>query len=136
MTATPIKILVAEDSLTELAILSDMLREERLEVHGFGDGRTALDITRMMHPDVIILDIDLPRLNGWEVLQRLRDDKKVGATPVIVMTGDTRATTAQKSLEHGANEFLTKPLNSDALLTCVRVAVGEERWAERPIDET
>jgi CheY-like chemotaxis protein len=136
MTATPIKILVAEDSLTELAILSDMLREERLEVHGFGDGRTALDIARMMHPDVIVLDIDLPRLNGWEVLTRLRDDHKLGETPVIVMTGDTRPATAQRALETGANEFLTKPLNSDALLTCVRLAVGEDRWAERPIDET
>jgi DNA-binding response OmpR family regulator len=131
MTATPLKILVAEDSLTELTILTDLLREEDLEVHGFGDGRTALDITRMIHPDLVILDIDLPRLNGWEVLERLRDDHRVRETAVIVVTGDTRPITAQRALDTGASDFLTKPFNSDALLACVRAAVGEERWTGR-----
>lgn len=135
MDETPIRILVAEDSLTELTILSQLLREEELEVHGFGDGRTALDVSRMIHPDAVVLDIDLPRLNGWEVLERLRDDRKISETPVIVVTGDTRPATAQRALDAGATDFLTKPLNSDALIGCVRAAVGEERWSRRPLVE-
>jgi DNA-binding response OmpR family regulator len=131
MTATPIRILVAEDSLTELTILSELLREEELEVHGLGDGRTALDISRIIHPDAVILDIDLPRLNGWEVLARLRDDRRIGTTPVIIVTADTRPATAQRALDAGATDFLTKPLNSEALLDCVRAVIGEERWAQR-----
>lgn len=131
MDKTPIRILVAEDSLTELTILSELLREEELEVHGFADGRTALDISRMIHPDAVVLDLDLPRLNGWEVLERLRVDHRIGGTPVIVVTGDTRPATAQRALAAGATDFLTKPLNSDALIGCVRAAVGDERWSLR-----
>jgi CheY-like chemotaxis protein len=84
----------------------------------------ALDICRIVRPDLLVLDLGLPRLNGIELLRKLRNDRKIGSTPVVVVTGDAREETAQEAYYEGANDLVTKPVDADDLIARVHEAVG------------
>lgn len=121
--------MVAEDSATERAILVTVLQDAGFEVHEAPDGRFALDLCRIIHPDVLVLDLGLPKLNGIEVLRRLRDDYKIYNTPVIVLTADGRDATADLAFYEGASDFAAKPVDPVDLVARVRevISVGAKR---------
>jgi len=123
--AEPVRVLVAEDSDTERAICVNGLRDAGLEVHEATDGRYALDLTRIIHPDVLVLDLGLPRVSGLEVLRKLRADRKVSHTPVIVLTADGRDQTVDLAFYEGATDFVTKPVDPLDLVARVREVLGK-----------
>lgn len=129
--ASPLRVLVAEDSGLQRARCADLLRAEGLEVHEAADGRVALDLCRIMRPDLLILDLGLPRLSGEEVLARLRADRRIGATPVLVLTADGRDQTAMAALDGGATDFVVKPARPGELLARVRRALREKLEADQ-----
>jgi CheY-like chemotaxis protein len=124
MPKIPARVLVAEDSATQRAVCVNMLRDAGLEVHEAPDGRYALDICRIIRPDVLVLDLGLPRLNGIELLRKLRDDRKIGKTPVIVVTADDRPETTEAAFYEGANDVVTKPVDAGDLIARVQEALG------------
>jgi CheY-like chemotaxis protein len=124
MPRSPARVLVAEDSASQRALCVNMLRDSGFEVHEAPDGRYALDICRIIRPDLLVLDLGLPRLNGMDLLRKLRDDRKIGATPVIVVTADERPETAEAAFYEGANDLLTKPLDAQDLSARVHEALG------------
>ena len=131
-------ILVAEDSRSQRALVVGLLRSEGLEVHEAADGRVALDLCRIAQPDLLLLDLALPRLQGWEVLARVRSDSKLRTMPVIVMTADTEADTvtavlpdagpsrAAEAAEALRTAGANQPVVIDGLTVPVTVSVG---WA-------
>jgi two-component system, cell cycle response regulator len=124
MEASRARVLVAEDSRSQRSYFVDLLREEGFEVHEAEDGRVALDLCRMIHPDLLILDLELPRLKGSQVLSRLRADRKVSATQVLVLTADEHEGTLAALLD--AADFVTKPARPAELLARVRRALREK----------
>lgn len=124
MPNTPPRVLVAEDSATQRAVCVDVLRDAGLEVHEAPDGRYALDICRIIRPDVLVLDLGLPRLGGIELLRKLRCDRKIGRTPVIVVTADDRPETAEAAFLEGASDLITKPVDAVDLIARVQEAIG------------
>lgn len=124
MPSSPARVLIAEDSETERAVVLDVLRDAGHEAHYAPDGRYALDLCRIIKPDLLILDLGMPRLSGIEVLKRLRDDRKIGKTPVIVLTADDRKETVDAVLYEGANDFMTKPVDLSELLVRVDEALA------------
>jgi CheY-like chemotaxis protein len=85
-----------------------------------GDGASALDLAREVNPDVVILDLMLPRLSGLEVLARLNEDEQLRAVPVIVITAWNE--TREDVLAAGAADFVTKPFEPDRLREAVAQA--------------
>lgn len=124
MVRIPPRVLVAEDSATERAVCVNLLRDAGLEVHEAPDGRYALDICRIIRPDLLVLDLGLPRLAGIELLRKLRDDRKIGETPVIVVTADDRQETADAVFYEGATDLVTKPVDARDLIARVNDALG------------
>jgi DNA-binding response OmpR family regulator len=124
MVRTPARVLIAEDSVTERAMCADILRDAGFEVHEVPDGRYALDICRIIRPELLVLDLGLPRLSGMEVLRKLRDDRRIGTTPVIVLTGDDRSETADLAFYEGATDFVTKPVDASELVARVNDALS------------
>ncbi|HTW11540.1 MAG TPA: response regulator [Solirubrobacteraceae bacterium] len=122
----PVRVLVAEDSATERALCISVLADAGLEAHEAPDGRYALDLCRIIHPDLLILDLGLPRVSGIEVLRKLRDDYKIGHTPVIVLTADERQETADLAFYEGATDFVTKPVDPVELIARVREALSAQ----------
>lgn len=119
-----IRVLVVDDSRYVRGIMRDMLRD-RFVVELATDGLDALEKFAAFAPDVIILDLNMPRLDGLSVIARLRGELRARDTYVIVLTGDEDKTVKSTALNLGANDFLTKRFDQQELLARMNVAARQ-----------
>ena len=117
---TPPQILIVDDNPTNVDIL-----QSRLAVHGYdiltaNDGEQALDVAREMQPDLILLDVMMPKMDGVEVCRRLKDDASLPFIPIILITAKSESEDVVAGLEAGAEEYLTKPVDQQALVARVK----------------
>lgn len=108
-------ILVVDDESDVRNLLRKFLTRRGYEVLTAGDGEAAIEAIRENRPDIVLLDIRLPKMDGLSVLQRLRDESDDVA--IITMSGNADEDTARRSLELGAADFITKPFNLPYLET-------------------
>lgn len=108
-------ILVVDDESDVRDLLSKFLTRRGYEVDTASDGKAALDAVRESQPDIVLLDIRLPKVDGLTVLERLREEEQPVA--IITMSGIADEDTARRSLELGAADFITKPFNLPYLET-------------------
>ncbi|HTW96713.1 MAG TPA: response regulator [Candidatus Methylomirabilis sp.] len=102
------KILIAEDDLMLLDIMAERLSQENFEVIKAKDGEEALALALKLRPDLILLDILMPKMDGVTMLKKLREDKKSLATPVIILTNVGYGQQIEEALKHGVQDFLVK----------------------------
>lgn len=114
------RILLVEDDPQLRRSLAATLREENYAVDVAGDGAEGLAKAQDCDYDAIVLDVMLPRLDGWAVLDRLRPAK---STPVLMLTARDTIRDRVKGLDHGADDYLTKPFDSDELLARLRALI-------------
>ena len=114
------RLLVIEDDQLLLRSLAAVLREENYAVDTAGDGEEGLFKARESDYDCIILDGMLPVFDGWEMLRRLRPEKK---TPVLMLTARDAVPDRVRGLDAGADDYLTKPFDSDELLARIRALI-------------
>ncbi|MEY2585409.1 MAG: hypothetical protein QOD80_1435, partial [Verrucomicrobiota bacterium] len=106
------KILYIEDNLSNLTLVEQMLAEQpHIELLTAMQGGLGLDLARKHLPDLILLDLHLPDLRGYEVLARLRQDERTRHIPVVVISADATARQIQRLMAAGARNYLTKPLD-------------------------
>jgi DNA-binding response OmpR family regulator len=122
-------ILVAddEDSIVQLAKL--YLSTEGFRVYTARDGQEALEAARRLKPDLVVLDLMMPRLDGWEVCRRLRKDS---AIPIIMLTARTEDVDKIVGLELGADDYVTKPFNPRELVARVKAVLRRAQAAPDP----
>ena len=118
------KILVVEDDLTLLETLEYNLVGEGYEVITAADGLTALEVAREKQPDLIVLDLMLPHLDGFEVCRTLRRETNV---PILMLTARTDEVDRVVGLEVGADDYLTKPFSMRELLARVKALLRRVR---------
>ncbi len=116
-------VLVAEDSLVVRAVLRQHLERQGYEVVEAQDGTAALAACRERVPDVILLDIEMPGLNGFDVLRALKSDPQLEDLPVVFLTGRTRTEDLVEGLRLGAHDYLKKPFEAPELIARVSAAV-------------
>jgi two-component system, cell cycle response regulator len=121
------KILVAEDSLVVRTVVCDQLEDEGYEVVEAADGESALVMAAAERPDAILLDIEMPGLDGHQVLARLKADGDLGGIPVVFLTGRTGTDDMVAGLRAGAHDYLRKPFETAELLARVGGAVRIKR---------
>ncbi len=102
----PKQVLIVDDDLSLATVLSLSLRRGGYEPRIVGDGRTALELARQSPPDVVLLDVMLPNLDGWETCRRLKAELEV---PVLVITCRTEESDAVRSFRAGADDYMRKP---------------------------
>lgn len=124
------KILVVDDDPDIVTMLTDRLDSLEFETLAAGDGSRALELIERETPNLMLLDLEMPRLSGLEVLKRLSYGRQVGRDgydlPVIVMTAHGTIAKAVEAMKEGAYDFLTKPFNVDHLSIVVRKALERE----------
>lgn len=135
-----IRVLIAEDQGMLLSVLGTLLDlEDDLEVVGLAkDGQEALELARTTAPDVVLTDIEMPRLSGLELAQRIRDEQP--AMRVIIVTTFARSGYLRRALEAGARGYLLKDSPGDVLPNAIRTvhaggrvidpALAAEAWSE------
>ena len=117
---TPARVLIADDNTANLRILRTRLAADGYEVVTAADGEEALVVARDSTPDLILLDIMMPKVDGIEVCRQLKAAQGSGFTPIILVTAMTDAKDIVAGLEAGADEYLTKPVDHAALSARVR----------------
>ena len=117
---TPPRILIVDDNATNVKVLQTRLCADGYEIVTAGDGEAGLDAARRDTPDLILLDVMMPKLDGFEVCRRLRADQNFPFTPIILVTAMADSKDVIAGLEAGGDEYLTKPVDHAALSARVR----------------
>jgi two-component system phosphate regulon response regulator PhoB len=114
------KILVVEDEKDIIRLLEFNLKKEGYEVHGIGRGDEALDAARKLKPNLVILDLMIPGLDGFEVCKLLRANSETKHIPIIMLTAKNEDIHVVAGLELGADDYVTKPFSIAVLIARVR----------------
>jgi len=115
------KILIVDDSQGVCDLLSEFLENE-YRVETAKDGNQAIAVYTSYQPDIVLLDMHMPRMGGLDVISRLRNDRQDQEVYILVITGETSFELKKNSLETGANDYLIRPYHSEELLARVKVA--------------
>ena len=117
-----IRVLIADDQPLMRAAFQMTLRpEEDIDVVGeAADGREAIEQARLLHPDVILMDLSLPILDGWEATRRLKNDARTAHIPVVALTAHDGARELQRATRAGCDWFVPKPCPPAALVAEIR----------------
>ena len=119
-------VMVVDDSLTVRKITSRMLTREGFEVVTAKDGVDGLQQLQDIEPDIILLDIEMPRMDGFEFARNMRADPKVKHIPIIMITSRTADKHRNRALELGVNEYMGKPYQEEQLLVMIRQYTGQK----------
>jgi CheY-like chemotaxis protein len=118
------KILVVDDSRTALFMMTTILRKERYELVTANDGEQALEMAVAEHPDLILMDVIMPRKTGFEACRELKGREDTKSIPVILVTTRGEGENVEAGFQSGCNDYVTKPINAQELLTKVRDHMG------------
>jgi DNA-binding response OmpR family regulator len=110
------RILIADDNPQGVELLEAYLSDSNFETRTADDGQQTLDQVAQWQPDVILLDIMMPKISGFEVCKRLRADPATRRTGVLMITALDQPSDRDRAVEAGADDFLTKPINKTELL--------------------
>ena len=117
----PEKIMIVEDEEGTRETWQEFFQGSGYDVFGAGDGQQALDMIRINRPDIVLLDLRLPGLDGYQVCQRLKSDPLTSEIPVIMVTAFlTGSSDTVRGLEYGADDYLNKPVDLDVLAAKVK----------------
>ena len=124
------RILIAEDEPNIVISLEFLLRGAGYEVAVARNGADAIDLTEKLRPDLIVLDVMLPLVNGFEVCRRIRDARATRNVRVLMLTARGRESEMEKGLAAGANAYMTKPFSTKELVDTVAGLLAAARPAQ------
>jgi CheY-like chemotaxis protein len=125
-------VLVVDDEPTIRTLIRAVLEPTEYSVVEAVDGVSALEVAGKLRPDLILLDVALPRLSGLEVCRRLKGDSAMASTPVILLTGFVQQAEREAGKQAGAEGFIAKPFSPAALLKRIDEAVRRQPAATAP----
>jgi DNA-binding response OmpR family regulator len=123
------KILIVDDEPHIRALMEETLEDfedEGVEILSASDGEEALEIAREEKPDLIYLDVMMPRRNGYEVCELIRQDEELKATYVVMLSAKGQEVDKEKGMECGVNEYMTKPFDPDLIIEKASEILGVE----------
>lgn len=117
-------ILIADDMPDIVAVLASRFRALRFSVLEARNGLEALELAKKHHPDLVLLDVMMPELNGFQVCRKIKSDAALAATPVIMLTAKDSEADQFWGAEVGADLYLTKPIEPAAVVIHVQEMLG------------
>jgi CheY-like chemotaxis protein len=120
------KILVVEDNEMNRDMLSRRLTRRGYQVILAIDGRHGISAARQESPDLILMDMSLPEMDGWEAARHLKGDAATCAIPLIALTAHAMVSDRERALDAGCDEYETKPIEFSRLLAKIRAMLGQE----------
>ena len=125
------RVLVIDDEAPIRLLCRVNLEAEKMEVLEAGDGPTGLELARVESPDVILLDVMMPGLDGWRVAERLIEDPETKEIPIIFLTARAEFRDRARGLDIGGVDYVTKPFNPVELADLVRALLARIERGER-----
>jgi DNA-binding response OmpR family regulator len=131
--SAPRRVLVADDEPSLLRVLTFLLGKQGHEVRAAEDGEEALRLAEEFRPHLLILDVMMPKMNGYDVCRKVRGELQLEKSYIVLLSARAQAADREMGLEAGADEYVTKPFASAAFLDHVREIF--ERIAGRDADD-
>src|SRR5258708_2442018 len=128
-------LLIVDDTPDTLQLLSDVLEDEGYHIRALNDSEKVIETVRGDPPDLILLDINMPGLNGYEVCERLKKDSKLKDIPVLFLSALTDTMAQVRAFQAGGVDYVTKPFRVEELRARVRTHVAMRRQ-ERELQES
>lgn len=125
--ARKMRILAIDDTPDTLNLVSEVLGAQGFEVHGCTDGAAGLEAYARLRPDLVLLDLRMPRMSGFELCDRIRKMTARAVVPIIVLTAMSGEEEKVKAIELGADDFLTKPFYHSELIARVKAHLRTKR---------
>jgi DNA-binding response OmpR family regulator len=125
------KVLVVDDEAPIRLLCRVNLEAERMDVLEAADGETGLETARAEKPDIVLLDVMMPGMDGWQVAERLVDDPETTDIPIVFLTARAELRDRARGLELGGVDYITKPFNPTELATVVEGLLERVRRGER-----
>ena len=122
-----IKVLIADDEEDILQFISYNLEKEGYRVHTAADGQLCLDLAKEVVPDLILLDVTMPKIDGIEVCQQLRDMPQFSETPIALLTARNEDYSQLAGFEAGADDYMTKPIRPKILMARIKALLKRKR---------
>ena len=124
MTQNPCRLLVVDDLADNRDLLRRQFERNGFEVEEAADGQAALDLLDQVKCNLVLLDINMPDLDGVEVLRRIRQTYKQNALPVIMLTASNQIADVVRARKHGANDYIMKPFDLTTALARVKAVLN------------
>lgn len=125
------KILVADDNKITLKLIKKFLESNSCEVYEVSNGEECIAFVEQLRPDLILLDVMMPRLDGYSTIKILKSNPKTQEIPVIIFTALNDSSNQSKSIQCGADDFLGKPLDENLLIAKVKIFTEIAQLKER-----
>ncbi len=113
-------VLVVDDSPTDTHVLSEMLQKNGFNVITASSGEEGIEIARAQRPDLVLMDVVMPGMSGFEATRAIAKDKETGGIPVIICTTKNQETDKAWGLRQGASDYVVKPVQEAELISKIR----------------
>lgn len=117
-------VLIIDDSPTEVHVLKAALEARGYETLSAQDGEAGMSLARERHPDLILMDVVMPGINGFQATRRLAKDPQTASIPIIMVTTKSHETDRIWGLRQGAVDYIVKPVDTDDLVAKAEAALG------------
>jgi len=118
------RVLCVEDNPENLLMLQRRLPRRGFEVTSATDGAQSVEWAKTLQPDLIVMDLNLPVLDGWEATRRLKNQPETKHIPIIVLTADSKEKSREQALAAGCDEFELKPIDFEGLIGKIQVLLS------------
>ena len=118
------RVLVVEDNTDNMTLISDILHSLDYEVLAAKDGEEGVKSARAEKPDLILMDLSLPRVDGWTATRMIKGDPNLTTIPIIALTAHAMTGDRERALEAGCNDYISKPINMRDLMSKLRQYLG------------
>lgn len=119
------RILIVEDNPQNRYLVSFLLEQQGYELSIAEDGAQALEMLEGDAPDLILMDMQLPKIDGYEATRRIKANERLRDIPLVALTAHSMRRDEQRAIDAGCDEFITKPVDADGLLALVSRLLGE-----------
>ncbi len=121
------KIMVVDDEPYIARVIKFKLEQEGYTVIAANDGQSGLQKIKEEKPDMVLLDVMMPGLSGYEVCQKIKEDAELAGIPVVILTAKGQERDREQGLTMGASDYITKPFSPNRLLELVKSMIGEAK---------
>lgn len=126
------KILVVEDNMDNYELIRVILEHGGYDAFQAVTGRDGVDAARLQKPDLILMDLSLPEMDGWNAAERIKADPSTKDIPIYALTAHTLPRDRFRAMQAGCDGYFTKPLNVEGFLAEVRKVLGKQKNKRRP----
>lgn len=116
-----LKILIVDDIETNVALIATIIKQLNAKYETASDGQKALELVDSFQPDIVLLDLMMPQIDGWKIIKRIREKYAKEKMAIIVTTAITDHQAIKDCLELGANDYMTKPIMPQKLLDIIQL---------------